>query len=194
MSILDWSILILMLLGLWTGYRQGLMIQLVKLVSLVASYGVAFLFYKPFAEKLTQWFPFTTQSGKDMFSSIAGALPIQQILYYSISFALLFIGAGIVFRWVGSILNAVANLPILSIVNHLGGGFLGLVKSGLILLLLLVIAYALPIPEVQQTIDDSVIGSYAVKQSPGMLELFQQFIHIKPDQPGNIPMENSNSI
>lgn len=194
MSILDWSILILLLLGLWTGYRQGLMLQLVKLVTLVASYGVAFLFYKPFAQQLTQWFPLSTQSGKGMFSSVAGILPIQQILYYSISFALIFIGAGIVLRWVGSILNAVANLPILSIVNHLGGGFLGLVKSSLILLLLLVIAYALPLSDVHQAIDGSVLGSYAVKKSPGLLQFFQDLIPITPDKPGKIPMENSNSI
>lgn len=194
MSILDWSILILSLLGLWTGYRQGLMLQLVKLVTLVASYGVAFLFYKPLAQKLTEWFPIATQSGKDIFSSVAGVLPIQQMIYSSISFALLFIGAGIVLRWVGSILNEVAKLPILSIINRLGGGFLGLVKSSIIILLLLVIAYALPLPAVHQAIDGSMLGSYAVKKSPGLLQFFQELIPKTPDNPGKLPMGNSNSL
>lgn len=195
MSMLDWSILLLLVLGMWAGLRQGLMLQLVKLVTLVASYGIALLFYKPVSQQLMVWFPLSSQTGKDMLSTIDGIFPVQQMIYYSIAFALLFIVTGIVLRWFGAILNEVAKLPVLSAFNRLGGGILGLLKSGLIMLLLLVLAYALPIPGVHQSIDQSVLGSYAVKQSPEILNIFQGMMKKGPvKNPSETPSGNINTF
>lgn len=191
MSILDWVILFLLVLGLGIGLKQGLMIQLVKLVSLIASFGIAVLFYKPLSQQLAEWFPLSQESGTNLFSSIAGSEPIAGVIYSSIAFVLLLIGSGIILRWFGSILNGIANLPIVSTINHLGGGLLGVAKSGLMIFLLLMLGYALPISAVQQTINESIFGTYAVEISPGILEYFQGLIQHNPTE---IPMGNSTDF
>jgi uncharacterized membrane protein required for colicin V production len=188
MSGLDWVILFILVLGLGIGLKQGLMIQLVKLVTFVASFGIAILFYKPLSKLLATWFPISQESGANLFSSIAGSEPIAGVIYSSVSFVLLIIVSGIILRLIGSILNGVAELPIVSTINHLGGGLLGLALSGLTVFLLLMIAYVLPIPTVQQTINESIIGTYVLDNAPGILQFFQGLIQHNPT---DIPMGNS---
>ncbi|HBI03843.1 MAG TPA: hypothetical protein DDY49_07440 [Paenibacillaceae bacterium] len=191
MSILDWVILFLLVLGLGIGFKQGLMIQLVKLITFIASFGIAILFYKPLSQQLAQWFPLSQESGANLFSSIAGSEPIAGVIYSSVSFVLLLIVSGILLRFIGSILNGIADLPVISTINHLGGGLLGITKNGLLVFLLLMIAYALPIPSVQQTIHESVLGTYAVEISPGILQFFQGLIQHTPTE---MPMGNSTKF
>ena len=191
MSILDWVILFLLVLGLGIGFKQGLMIQLVKLVSFIASFGIAILFYNPLSQQLEEWFPISQESGAHLFSSMAGSEPIAGVIYSSVSFVLLLIVSGILLRFIGSILNGIADLPVISTINHLGGGLLGITKNGLLVFLLLMIAYALPIPSVKQTIDESVLGTYAVEISPGILQFFQGLIQHTPTE---MPMGNSTKF
>lgn len=191
MSELDWVILFLLVLGLWIGFKQGLMIQLVKLVTFIASFGIAILFYKPLSQQLAEWFPISQESGAHLFSSMAGSEPISGVLYSSISFVLLLIVSGILLRIIGYILNGVAELPVISTFNHLGGGLLGVTLSGLMIFLLLMIGYALPFSAVQQTINKSVIGTYAVEKSPEIQQFFQGLIQHNPTE---IPMEKSSNF
>jgi len=191
MSILDWIIFILLVLGLATGYKQGLMIQLVKLVSFFASYVIALLFYKPLSKVLVEWFPISQESGSNLFSSLASSEPIAGFIYTSAAFVLLLIVSGIILRLIGVILNGIAQLPVISTFNQVGGGIMGFIKNGLAIFLLLMIASALPLPAVQQTIQESVFGTFVVENSPGVLKFFKEIIQ---ENPSEIPMGDSSSF
>ncbi|WP_047150537.1 CvpA family protein [Aneurinibacillus tyrosinisolvens] len=89
MNILDGILIVILLLSIWSGYRQGLVLQLVKLAGLVLSFAVAFFYYKQLAVKLMEWFPLSKLQSAGSFSAI-GELPfVQHGLYNVIAFFIL---------------------------------------------------------------------------------------------------------
>ncbi|WP_027417756.1 CvpA family protein [Aneurinibacillus terranovensis] len=180
MSILDIVLLILLVSGLWSGYRQGLIKQLIKLVAFVFSFAIAFLYHKSFGVKLMEWFPLSKFTGSGTLSTVGGMLPVENALYNFLAFFILLVATSFLIRWLGGFLNGIANLPVLSTINRWLGGAVGLIKNGVILLLLLVIAYALPITALHQTMENSFIASYAVKSSPGIVQMFKDMVK-KPE-------------
>ncbi|WCK53745.1 CvpA family protein [Aneurinibacillus sp. Ricciae_BoGa-3] len=172
MSLLDVVLLLLLIGGIWSGYRQGLVAQLVKLVALVLSFVVAFMYHKSLAAALMSWFPLSKISGNSSFSSLAGMLPVESAIYNSVAFFFLLIFTGFVVRWLGGFLNGIAKLPVLSLINRILGAVVGFLKNGLILALIIVIANVLPISALHQTLNRSAIASLITKNTPSISQIF----------------------
>lgn len=178
MSILDWIIAVVLLLSLWRGWRQGFVMQLTKIAGLILAAVVAFWYHRPVAEQLAQRLPV---SGAGQSASSFAALPfVQDGLYNIIAFALLAFVTGLIVRYVGSLLNSVAQLPVLSIVNRLTGSVIAFLKTGIIFLLVVSVLSLIPVEEVQQTIDSSWFASHAKQQVPSLLDWMKQNFNQSP--------------
>ncbi|MED0737190.1 CvpA family protein [Aneurinibacillus thermoaerophilus] len=176
MNILDIVLIVVLLFSGWRGYRQGLVGQLVRIVSMIASFLVAFLCYRPVAVRLAEWFPFAKAEVNGTFSEVAGFPFIQQAIYNVAAFVLLALATGLAVRFVGGFLDSAAQLPGLSVVNNLAGGVIGLVKNGLILFVLLIVASLLPVEAVQETINGSLLASYATSYSSDLFQWIKEMI------------------
>lgn len=190
MNILDIVILVLLVLSVWRGYRTGLIGQLVRVASFIASFVVAFMYYRPVAAKLAEWGPLSSAEASGSFGAVAGFPIVQHAIYNIVAFALLAFATGLAVRLVGGFLDRITKLPGLSIVNRLAGGIVGAVKNGLILFIILAVASLLPIPTVQQTLDTSLFASYATTYSSDLAQWVKEMIQ----NPLSTTSENTNSL
>jgi uncharacterized membrane protein required for colicin V production len=175
-NILDVILIVLLLISIWRGYRQGLVGQLVRVVSLALSFVVAFLYYRQVAAKLAEWVPLAKVDANSSLGQVVGFPFVQQVLYNIAAFALLSLAVGLTVRFIGGFLNGAAQLPVLSLVNQLAGGAIAFVKSGLILFLILTVATLLPIPAVQQTLNESLLASYVATHSSDVVQWVKEMI------------------
>lgn len=169
MNILDIIIVVLLLFSIWRGYRTGLVGQLVRVASVILSFIVAFMYYRPVAAQLAEWFPLSKVQANGSFDAVAGFPIVQQALYNLVAFALLAFVVGLAVRLVGGFLDGITRLPGISLLNRLVGAVVGLVKNGLILFIILAVASLLPSPAVQQSLSQSLFASYAQSYSSDMV-------------------------
>lgn len=100
---------------LW-GYKKGLLIQVVGLVSTIASLFIAFLFANPLAKV----FPLSTfNSGLNPSNAVQIALNLR--LNTLIWFVIVFIVFKIIFMVIKPIINLVTKIPIVKQINSTGG-------------------------------------------------------------------------
>ncbi len=69
-------------------------------------------------------------------------------------------------QMIGSMLDFVAQLPLLKSVNRWAGGALGFMEVYLLLFVLLYVSALVPVSAIQQPLHDSLIASLIVKHTP----------------------------
>ncbi|UUI04346.1 CvpA family protein [Oceanobacillus jeddahense] len=153
--ILTLIISLILIGGFFIGLRQGFVLQFVNITGFIVSLVIASLFFNDVAPHLT-WIPYPGESG----SYVAG------IYYQAIAFLILLIGTKILWNILGSILNALANLPLISFVNRWIGGAFGFVKIYLVLFLFLNLAALVPMASLQQAVSDSTLAQTMLQHTP----------------------------
>lgn len=172
--LLTFILLIVLASGFFTGFRRGLILQLVHLAGFVIAYIVAMIYFKPLAGTLKFWIPFpTSASQSDMFQFL-GNMDLQTAYYRAIAFVILFIATKIILNILGSMLNFLAELPILRSVNHLGGALLGFVEVYLIAFFLLYAGSLTPLGEIQSAIDKSSLAQSMISHTPYFSALLKE--------------------
>lgn len=185
MSILDVIITVMLLLSFWQGWRQGFVMQLTKIVGLILSAVVAFQYHRPVAEQLERWIPLSGMGQSA--SSFASSPFVQNGLYNIVAFLLLSFVTGLVVRYIGSLLNSVAQLPVLSLINRLAGSVIAFVKTGLVFLLVLAVVSLIPVEGVQHILAGSSFAAYVKQEMPTILDwVKQQFNHPAPHSTNSV--------
>ncbi|MDF2911456.1 CvpA family protein [Sporolactobacillus laevolacticus] len=171
--LLNLILLVILASGFLMGFRRGLILQLVHLAGFVISYIIAMMYYKPLAGTLKFWIPFpTSASQSDMFQFL-GNMDLQTAYYRAIAFVILFIAVKIILNILGSMLNFLAELPILRSVNHLSGALLGFIEVYLILFFLLYAGSLTPISEIQSSIGQSSLAQSMIAHTPVFSKMFK---------------------
>lgn len=166
-------IILLLAAGFFMGFRRGLVLQLVHLAGFVVSYIIAFLYYKQLAPVLKFWIPFPTSAARSGTFSFLGNLDLQAAYYQAIAFVILFIAVKIVLNIFGSMLNFLAEMPIIRSVNHLSGGALGFVEIYLIVFLLLYAGALTPMGGIQSSISHSSLAQSIIGNTPVFSKIFR---------------------
>lgn len=164
--LLNLIILLILVSGLFTGYRRGLIRQIIRLAGFIVSYIVAMSFFKQLAPVLKPLIPFPGSAAQSGFSALLGAINVQTFYYQAIAFILLFLAAKILLTLIGSMLGFVAALPILRPINHLSGAALGFVEVYLIIFLLLYAGSLMPVAVVQSAIHGSSLAQSIIGHTP----------------------------
>ncbi|EIT85416.1 Colicin V production protein [Fictibacillus macauensis ZFHKF-1] len=162
---LNLVIIILLVGGFLIGLRRGLIMQAVHLVGFIAAYVVAYLYFRDLAPHLKLWIPYPI-SDESSLSNVINNMPIEDVYYNAIAFLLLFIATKIVLHIIGSMLNFLAELPILRTINRWLGGVLGFIEVYLIVFLLLFVASLIPSGGVHDTYEKSSVGKAIVQNTP----------------------------
>jgi len=159
-------LIVILLVGFIIGLRRGFILQLIHLTSYFIAFLVATLFYKQLAGHLTLWVPYPQFGDEEIIKSLLNTVNAEEAYYNGISFILIFFVVKIVLQIIGSMLDFVANIPVIKQLNTWAGAFLGFLEVYLIVFILLYIASLLPIEMIQTTIDHSSIAKGIIEKTP----------------------------
>jgi uncharacterized membrane protein required for colicin V production len=170
---LDLAVLIILCFGFLIGLRRGFILQLIHLTGFIIASIIAYLYYDQLAPKLTLWVPYPNLSTNLTLPSVFDNVNLEDAYYRAIAFVVIFFAVKILLQIIGSMLDFVAQIPVLKQLNIWAGGILGFIEVYLITFILLFIAALLPIESIQGSLTDSILAEFIIKQTPILSQLIQ---------------------
>ena len=158
-------ILIALLLGFFVGLRRWLILQTIYLAGFIIALIVARMFYKDLGDKLEMWVPFPSSDDGTM-TMLFDVVNLDAAFYNAIAFLLIFIAVKFALQMIGSMLDFLAQLPLLKQINKVAGGGLGFVQTYIGIFILLYIAAMLPIGSLQELIQGSSLAEAIILDTP----------------------------
>ena len=171
---LDIIILVLLIAGLVTGFKRGLIVQLIHMTGFIVAFIAASMNYDKLADKLILWVPFPKMGDSSSFSLLLGSEGVENAYYNAIAFLVIFFAVKIIWQIIGSMLDFIAQFPILNVLNRWGGGVLGFLETYLIMFVLLYLAALLPIQAVQEQIQGSFLAESIIMNTPYFSEKIKE--------------------
>lgn len=163
---LDLVIILFLIIGFFVGLRRGFILQLIHITDFFIAYIVAYLYYTQLAEKLTLWIPYPKFGDNTMLKILTQSPNMETAFYRAIAFVIIFLAVKILLQIIGSMLDFIAQLPILRMLNIWAGGILGFLEVYLVIFILLYIVALLPIESFQTALDHSSIAKAIVNDTP----------------------------
>jgi uncharacterized membrane protein required for colicin V production len=148
------------------GLKRGFILQALHLIGFIIAFIVARMYYKPLAAALVSWIPYPELPDDQMWAMFLNSMPLENAFYNAIAFALIFFGTKIVLQIIATMLDFVASLPVLRLINKILGAVLGFVEVYLILFIILYIVALVPMGKIQAYLADSYIATLMVEQTP----------------------------
>jgi uncharacterized membrane protein required for colicin V production len=170
---LDLAILIILCFGFLIGLKRGFILQLIHLTGFIIASIIAYLYYNQLAPKLTLWVPYPNISTDLTLPFVFDNVNLEDAYYRAIAFVVIFFAVKIFLQIIGSMLDFVAQIPVLKQLNILGGGLLGFIEVYLIMFILLFIAALLPIESIQGSITNSILAQFMIKNTPILSQFIQ---------------------
>lgn len=170
---LNLILLLLLLVGFAVGARRGLILQLVHLSGFVAAYIIAYKYSGKLAPQLQFWIPYSKNSAVSSFFSTIKGLNLETTFYQAVSFVIIFIAVKVCWQILGSMLDFLADLPILRSVNRLLGALFGFAEIYLVLFVLLYIGALTPYMHIDQYVNHSSVAHYMIQNTPGFSQKIQ---------------------
>ena len=166
----DIILIVLLILGVLRGLKRGFILQAFHLIGFIVAFIVAVMYYDNLSNQLNMWIPYPDLPEGETWAVFLDSLPLESAFYNAIAFAILFFATKIVISIISSMLDFVAELPILHSINGLLGGILGFLETYFVMFVLLYIAALLPIGFIQQAIEGSSIAALIIDSTPILSE------------------------
>lgn|SRR5690625_3026339 len=162
------SILILFVLifGFFMGLKRGFVLQVMHLLGFIISFIVATVLFRKLAHHLALWIPYPELSDDAVWAVFLNTMPLENAFYNAISFAIIFFATKVILQVIASMLDFLANLPVLRSVNKLLGAILGFVEVYFITFIVLFILALLPVGTVQLKIQGSFVARMMIEHTP----------------------------
>lgn len=175
---LDLLLLIIFAMSLAIGAKRGFVLQVVHLASYVVALAVAFIYYKPLAQKFVLWIPYPGFTEDATMTLVLDSLDIDRTFYRVFAFAIIFFTVKIALQIVGSMFDFLAHLPVLSSVNYVLGAVLGFIEAYLLLFIALYVLALIPLESIQGLTEASFITKLMLEHTPIITGLFQDWWYI----------------
>ncbi|WP_428909326.1 CvpA family protein [Niallia sp. Krafla_26] len=172
---LDLILLIILIFGFLIGLKRGFILQVIHLTGFIIAFIVAYLYYDKLAPKLTLWIPFPNFSSDSALSLVLDGVNLEDAYYRAIAFVVIFFAVKILLQIIGSMLDFIAQIPILKQLNVWAGGILGFIEVYLIMFIVLFIAAILPIEGIQSALTDSFLSNLITYHTPILSNLIQDW-------------------
>lgn len=156
----------LLILGVLRGLKRGFILQAFHLIGFIVAFIVAAMYYDNLSNKLEMWIPYPDLAEGETWAVFLEALPLESAFYNAIAFAIIFFVTKIILNIISSMLDFVAELPILNSINGLLGGILGFLETFFILFVILYIVALIPNGSVQQAIEGSSLAAFIIDHTP----------------------------
>ncbi|MER1987064.1 MAG: CvpA family protein [Solibacillus sp.] len=175
---LDLILLILFVVSLAIGAKRGFILQAVHLVSYIVALIVAFLYYKPLAQKFVLWIPYPGFTEDVTMTLVLDSLDVDRTFYRVFAFAIIFFAVKIALQIVGSMFDFLAQIPVFSSVNYVLGAVLCFIEVYLLLFIALYVLALIPIESIQSFTDSSFITTLMLEHTPIITSMFQNWWYI----------------
>ncbi len=175
---LDLILIIIFIASLMVGIKRGFVVEVIHLASFFVSLLVAYLFYKPLADRFVFWIPYPGISEAASKTLILDAIDVDQTFYRVIAFAVIFFVTKIVLQVIASIFDFLTYLPILKSVNRLLGAVLCFIEFYLIAFIILYVLALLPLDFIQNLLGGSIITGLILEHTPIITNMFQNWWYI----------------
>ncbi|PJW15850.1 MULTISPECIES: CvpA family protein [unclassified Geobacillus] len=172
---IDVVLLFVLLMGAMIGLKRGFILQFIHMAGFLIAFFVAYRYYERFVPTLRLWIPYPTFGDPETMKLLFQSTHLDDAYYRAISFALLFFAVKIVLQIIGSMLDFVAQLPLLRSVNRLAGAALGFAEVYLLVFLLLYIGALVPIDSVQEQLQHSLMATVIVKHTPVLSDMLNHW-------------------
>lgn len=162
---LDIIILGLLVLGIFRGLKRGFILQILHFTGFFIAFFVATYFYGNLATQLEMLIPYPRILAED-WAFFSESLMLENAYYNMIAFAILFFATKIIVSIISSMLDFVAELPILNVLNGILGALFGLIEQYLILFIVIFVLSLLPISQIQSLLESSSMARFMIEQTP----------------------------
>lgn len=159
-------LLLILLFGFLMGLKRGFVLQLMHLVGFIIAFIVAAVNYKKLASYLAHWIPYPELNESAMWAVFNSTMPLESAFYNGIAFVLIFFLTKIILQIIASMLDFLAQLPVLRHINKLLGSILGFFEVYFIMFILLSLMALVPIDKVQTLIDRSFVAKVIIEKTP----------------------------
>ncbi|MGX7112837.1 CvpA family protein [Gemella cuniculi] len=157
---------LLLISGIYLGYKRGLIVQLFYLGTIIIGYVISMLFSSRLAYLFTNLIPIPADVTEGL-EGIYKGLNIPTAYYRIISFIVLFILIRLIIQILASVLGVVRKLPLIKTTDRLLGGVLGFLEIYLVIFVVLYFVTVLPSPEWKTTIfTNSTLPDYILQNTP----------------------------
>ncbi|NLY79725.1 MAG: CvpA family protein [Lysinibacillus sp.] len=178
---LDLILLIIFAASLLIGMKRGFIMQAINLIGFFIALIVAYIYYKPLAEKFVLWVPYPGLQPDSSFALVLDSLDVDKTFYRIIAFAAIFFAVKLAMQIIASIFDFLTFLPVLKSFNRILGAFLCFVEFYFIVFILLYVFALLPIESIQSLLGSSIIAGIMLEHTPILTQLFQKIWYIYLD-------------
>lgn len=175
---LDLLIVLLLLGGLITGFRRGLIVQIIHMTGFIVALLIAYKYYRPLAEKFVLWIPYPGVTAGSKLSFSVGELDLDETFYRLLAFILIFIAVKIVLQIIASMFDYLKYLPVLGFVARLTGALFGFVEFYIITFLMLYLIAMIPTDFIQGLLNKSILAGAMFDHTPLLSETVKKWWYI----------------
>ena len=175
---LDLIITFLLLGGLITGFRRGLIVQVIHMAGFIAAFVVAYLYYKDLADKFVLWIPYPGVTEDSKLSFVVGELDLDSTFYNLLAFVLIFIVVKFGLQLIASMFDFLKYLPVLGFVARITGALFGFVEFYILIFLVLYLGFMLPMDFIQTFIGKSILAGAMFEHTPFFSETVKNWWYI----------------
>jgi len=175
-------ILFILFIGAYSGYKNGVILQLLKTIGYVIALIFAFDYYRPLSEYLFLLVPYPTpflpEGNPYYFYDERFILTLSMSYYYLISFLLIFFIGWLVVRFLAKLISYTVNqFEAPEPFSGIGGSVLGAVVNYVGIFYILFFLSLIPYDVVQEQIADSFVARTMLTSTPKLTNSnYQRFI------------------
>lgn len=175
---LDILIIFLLVGGLVTGFRRGLIVQLIHMTGFIIALIVAYTYYKQLAAKFVLWIPYPGIDARSKLSISVEQLDLDETFYRLLAFVVIFLAAKFLLQLVASMFDFLKYLPVLGFLARFGGALLGFVEFYILIFLVLYLVAMLPMEFIQNSIQSSLLANTMFEHTPILSETVKKWWYI----------------
>ena len=161
-------ILIALLISFYSGYRRGLVLQLIRLVGYIITFVLATRYFQPLSEIVEMLIPFpSVQPDTNLaFYDEATSFFINDAFYRVITFIFIGLIGWVITNFLSLLFTRVMYYDLLNHLNAIGGGVVNVLITYVIVFFFLFVLSLIPIEFIQQQFVDNPIAYQIVSNTP----------------------------
>lgn len=172
---LDLLIIFLLFGGLVTGFRRGLIVQIIHMTGFIIALVVAYSYYKQLAEKFVLWIPYPGVTAGSKLSTTVDKLDLDETFYRLLAFVLIFLVVKFGLQLIASMFDFLKYLPVLGFVARFTGAVFGFIEFYILMFLVLYLLAMLPIDFIQDRISSSLLAKSMFEHTPLLSETVKKW-------------------
>lgn len=161
-----------------TGFRRGLIVQIIHMTGFIIALVAAYSYYKQLAEKFVLWIPYPGVTAGSKLSTTVDKLDLDETFYRLLAFVLIFLVVKFGLQLIASMFDFLKYLPVLGFVARITGAVFGFIEFYILMFLVLYLLAMLPIDFIQDRINTSLLAKSIFEHTPVLSETVKKWWYI----------------